>query len=212
MADDPQASRLRLPLVQSVPSERADAACNRAKIIEAASRLVAAKGCAALSLDEVAKEARLGVGTVYRRFGGRASLLYTLLHEHEQEFQRAFLSGPPPLGPGAAPDERIRAFLHALVDYTSTHINLLLEAESSSPAARITSGPYRFYRWHLAILIEQVRPAADANYLADALLAPLSATLISHQLGSLAATTDSIKAGMDDLLGWSTVGSPRPAS
>jgi AcrR family transcriptional regulator len=143
---------------------------------------------------------RQGVGTVYRRFGDRASLLFALLDEDEREFQAAFTAGPPPLGPGAPPLERIRAFLHALVDQVAAQGELLREAESNSPTARYRSGPYAVQRFHLAMLLAQARPDVDAQYLADALLAPLSANLIEYQRRERGASCASIKAGIDDLL------------
>jgi AcrR family transcriptional regulator len=191
-----------LPPPQEQPSERADAARNRRKIIEAAARIVADRGTAGLSLDEVAREARLGVGTVYRRFGDRAGLLYGMLNDNEMIFQAAFTGGPPPLGPGAAAIDRIRAFLHALIDHTITHADLLLEAEAGAPAARYRSRPYALYRFHLAMLITSARPGADAQYLADALLAPLSATLIDHQRRERGSTPAAIKSGIDQFLHW----------
>lgn len=195
---------LPLPLLNRPPverPERADAARNREKILSTAWRMVREKGTAALSLDDVAREAEVGVGTVYRRFGDRAGLLYALLHEREQKFQAAFTGGPPPLGPGAPAKDRIRAFLHALVDETIEQAQLLLEAESSSPGARYTSGPYRLHQRHLAILLTEARPDTDADYLADTLLAPISATLIEHQKRERQATPARIKSGLDDLLG-----------
>jgi AcrR family transcriptional regulator len=191
------------------PIERADAARNRRKIIEAADRIVADRGTSALSLDEVAREAQLGVGTVYRRFGDRAGLVYALLHEMDLNFQTAFTAGPPPLGPGAPPADRIRAFLHALVDHTAKHTGLLLEAESNSPSARLRSKPYALHHVHLAMLIAQARPDADPHFLAEALLAPLSATYIEH-LREHGASYLSIKTGIDQLLHWPAPAPPPP--
>ncbi|WP_328807853.1 helix-turn-helix domain-containing protein [Nonomuraea antri] len=89
-----------LPIVGQPGPERADAARNRQKIIEVAARMIAEQGAEQLSLDEVARAAGVGVGTVYRRFGDRAGLVYALIDESERRFQAAFLTGPPPLGPG----------------------------------------------------------------------------------------------------------------
>ncbi|HET9140271.1 helix-turn-helix domain-containing protein [Actinophytocola sp.] len=196
--DEPD--RRTLPFAGAPPSERADAARNRRRIIDAACRLVANRGTAALSLDEVAREAQLGVGTVYRRFGDRAGLLYALLDDGERRFQAAFTTGEPPLGPGAPAAERIRAFLHALVDQVATHRDLLLEAESAAPVARFSSGPYTVYRLHLSILLREARPAADPVFLADALLAPLSAAMIEYQRTQRGLSYADIKAGIDELL------------
>ncbi|MFD0899123.1 TetR/AcrR family transcriptional regulator [Actinomadura sediminis] len=192
-----------LPMVGGPRPERADAAQNRRRILAAAGRVIAARGVDGLSLDDVAREAGVGVGTVYRRFGGRARLLYALIDEREREFQRAFMHGPAPLGPGdggAPPAARVRAFLHALVDRTEEQSELLLAAESDTPFARFRDHYYDLYRLHLGTLIERVSPAADADYLADALLAPLAANLFRHQRHARGMDVPRIKAGLDDLL------------
>lgn len=182
------------------PTERADAARNRRKILDAAARLVAAEGAAGLSLDLVAKAADVGVGTVYRRFGDRAGLVFALLEDRERRF-REKLDGPPPLGPGAPPGLRVRAFLHALVDLVEEQRELLLLAEASSPGARYGSPPYAAQHTHLAALLEEAAPGLDAAYLADALLAPFTPSLISYQLCERRFDTTRIKAGLDDLVG-----------
>ena len=81
--------------------ERRDAAENRQRILAAARRLLEAEGAEALSMDAVAAAAKVGKGTVFRRFGDRAGLTQALIDEYMRDFQDAFMSGPPPLGPGA---------------------------------------------------------------------------------------------------------------
>lgn len=188
-----------LPIAGQPPAERADAARNRQKIIEVAARMIATHGADNLSLDEVAREANVGVGTVYRRFGDRTGLIYALIDAQEREFQAAFMTGPPPVGPGAPPAERVRAFLHALIDRKVSQRELFLQLESGPPSARF-GGPYRVHHTHLATLLAQARPEADARFLADALLAPINACLISHQQSERGMTAEAIKTGMDDLL------------
>jgi AcrR family transcriptional regulator len=184
------------------PAERADAARNRRKILEAASRIYAFQGAEGLSLDEVARTAGVGVGTVYRRFGSRAGLTFALLDDRVREFEQAFVAGPPPLGPGAPPTERIRAFLHALAELVVTQLDLVFIAETSSPLARYRSGPYLMHRDHLADLLGQLRPDDDTLYVADALLAPISSTLVAYQRQDCGIDIDRMKAGIDQLLGW----------
>jgi AcrR family transcriptional regulator len=189
-----------LPVVPPQPAERADAARNRQRILDAAARLVADRGPASLSMDEVAAAAGVGVGTVYRRFTDRAGLAQALLDSQEQQFQTAFLHGPPPLGPGAPPGERIRAFLHAYVDRLAEQAPVLAVAEAHPPAARFASGAYAVHRRHLAALVARERPEADAEYLAEALLAPLAAVTFLHHHRDRGMSVDRIKAGLDDLL------------
>jgi AcrR family transcriptional regulator len=191
---------MSLPVVPAQPAERADAARNRQRILEAAARVVADRGPAGLTMDEVAAAAGVGVGTVYRRFTDRAGLAQALLDAQEQRFQAAFLHGSPPLGPGAPPGERIRAFLHAYVDRLVDEAPMLVVAESYPPAARFASGAYGLHRNHLARLIAQVRPEADADYVAEALMAPLAAVVFLHQHRDRGMSVGRIRAGLDDLL------------
>ena len=79
------------------PRERADAARNRLRILEAAAELVDERGIDQVSMDDVARAACVGTGTLYRRFGDRAGLALALLDEHTREFQDALIAGPPPV-------------------------------------------------------------------------------------------------------------------
>ncbi|MFF4275261.1 TetR family transcriptional regulator [Streptomyces sp. NPDC001536] len=58
-------------------------------------------------MEAVAKEAGVGKGTFFCRFGDRAGLMLVLVDEAEAEFQEAHTSGPPPLGPGAPAVDRL---------------------------------------------------------------------------------------------------------
>jgi AcrR family transcriptional regulator len=168
-----------LPLADGgVARERADAARNRVKILEAAERLIEERGLANVSMDDVAREACVGKGTVYRRFGDRASLALALLDEHERDLQEAMLRGAPPLGPGVPARERLYAFGDAYLDVLDRHHALIAEAERA--VRRFGLAPYVAYRTHLLILLREANPGCDADIAADALLAALAATLFSH--------------------------------
>src|SRR3954465_10063 len=107
------------------PRERADAARNRRKVLAAAGELFAMRGVAAVSMDDVAAAAGVGKGTLYRRFGDKSGLAAALLDEWESELQGGMLSGPPPLGPGAPPEERLVAFVDAYLGFVVAHLDLV---------------------------------------------------------------------------------------
>src|SRR5438874_797892 len=92
---------LREAIAGGDAQERADAARNRRKILEAAQALFAERGVDQVSMDDVARAAQVGKGTLYRRFGDRASLAFALLDERERALQEWIIRGEPPLGPGA---------------------------------------------------------------------------------------------------------------
>src|SRR6202451_1895928 len=112
-----------LPLFapQVSPQERGDAARNRALLLEAARTLVAERGADAVTMDDIATAAGVGKGTVFRRFGSRSGLMMVLLDEDERTNQQAFMFGPAPLGPDAAPMDRLVAFGRARLRFAHTH-------------------------------------------------------------------------------------------
>jgi AcrR family transcriptional regulator len=197
---DPVGSRTSLPIVGQPAAERADAARNRRALLAAARIIVADCGFDGLSLDRLAAQAGVGIGTVYRRFGDRSGLAFALLDEDERSFQEAYLFGPAPLGPGAPPAARIRAFMHTYVDRLDTQADLHAAAASQSPTARYRAGAYQVNRTHLISLLTAARPSREVGYLADALLALLDARLFLYQRRDQHMHTDQIKRGIDALL------------
>ena len=91
-------------------SERKDAARNRGLLLQAARELIDERGVDGLTMAALAERAGVGKGTVFRRFGSRAGLMVALLSDAEADFPGRFMFGPPPLGPGAPPLERLVAF------------------------------------------------------------------------------------------------------
>src|SRR3954468_7585900 len=93
----------------SAPQERGDAARNRTLLLDAARRLIAERGADAVTPDDIAASAGVGKGTLFRRFRSRAVVRIVMLNEDEKIEQHALMFGPPPLGPGAPPLERLIA-------------------------------------------------------------------------------------------------------
>src|SRR3954454_11657998 len=96
-----------LPLIDAEPPERADAARNRRLVLDAAARLFERDGASCVTMEAVAAEAGVGKGTVFRRFGDRASLARAVISDYEAGLQERMIRGPAPLGPGAPARERL---------------------------------------------------------------------------------------------------------
>lgn len=154
------------------PRERADAARNRAAVLQAAARLFAEHGVASVSMDQVAAAAGVGKGTLFRRFGDKSGLAAALLDARERVLQEAILHGPPPLGPGAPARDRLAAFTEAYLSYLLEHLDLVRMSETASPGARYRIGAYRFWHRHVTILLAGT---PDPGFGAHALLASLAA-------------------------------------
>lgn len=180
------------------PAERADAARNRTRILTAAEALFAERGVDGVSMDDVAAAAGVGKGTLYRRFGDKAGLGIAVLDARERDLQEGILRGPPPLGPGASPPERLRAFVNAYLDYLHRNLDLVVMSETAAPGARFRSGVYAGWRRHLELLLAEdgrQRP----GLLADYLLAGLGGDLHRHLLNVGTAPREA-RAALHDLL------------
>ena len=174
------AQRADLPLLPAGPvQERADAARNRAKALAAAERLFAARGVAAVSMDDIAASAGVGKGTLYRRFRDKSGLAAALLDERESRLQAAMLGGPSPLGPGAPPADRLAAFAAAYLEFVDAHLDLVAMSQTASPGARLRTGSHQFWCQHCRILLSEAG-AADPGLRADAILAALTAEQVRH--------------------------------
>lgn len=149
------------PLVPSQAPLRADAQRNRRKILDAATELLADKGVDGLTMDELARRAGVGKGTLYRNFTDKPGLASALLDDRVRDMHARMLQGPPPLGPGAPGGERLRAFVDAYLNHIAGNLDLVLLTESSSPKGRFDRQSYPFWRRHVEILITEMQASGD---------------------------------------------------
>jgi AcrR family transcriptional regulator len=158
--------------------ERADAARNRQRVLDAAQRLFSEREPASVTMGDIATAAGVGRATLYRRFPDTASVANALLDSHERELQQRMISGPPPLGPGASPGKRLAAFYTSMIALLDEHLPLALGAETG--ARRFTTGAYGSWRLHVRSLLEAAG-VADPDAHVDALLAPLDPETYRYQ-------------------------------
>lgn len=180
--------------------ERADAARNRRAILRATEELLARHRPEQISMEQVAAAAGVGKGTVFHRFGSRMGLMVALMQERAYALEETVASGPPPLGPGAPPEERLTAFLDAIVDVVGRNKGLLAalghaatatprpewkeqnrhrdggdraDSADHAPGSRDGHPVYRFWHGHTSTLIAASRPDLDGELLAHILLGSL---------------------------------------
>jgi AcrR family transcriptional regulator len=185
--------------------ERADAARNRRAILQATEELLSSHRPAEVTIEQVAATAGVGKGTVFHRFGSRMGLMVALMQERALELGELVEHGPPPLGPGAPPQERLLAFLTAVVEVVGRNKGLLAalgHAVTAAPRSHGEDHPvYRFWHGHISALLADARPDLDADVIADLLLAGLNTepTLRLLELGEsrrLAASLRVLAAGI----------------
>ena len=95
--------------------QRTDAQQNRERILEVAKEAFARSGASA-SLDDIARQAGVGAGTLYRHFPTRDALLAAVYRAEVEKLaaaERKLAQGLPPI-------EALRAWMLLFVDYIAT--------------------------------------------------------------------------------------------
>jgi AcrR family transcriptional regulator len=196
-------------MVSVAETERADAARNRRRLLEAARQLVAEVGAGQVTMEAVAAAAQVGKGTVFRRFGDRVGLMVALLDLSERENQEAFMFGPAPLGPGAPPRERLIAFGEQRMRFAAEHRDVLLAAEACG--ARRYEHPARAVLvLHVGGLLREAQVQGDVELLTETLLGYLDVALLAHLRDTRGLPESRLRDGWADLVA-RVLGPPDPA-
>ncbi|WP_224363428.1 TetR/AcrR family transcriptional regulator [Hyalangium versicolor] len=117
----PRRERKQSPSAQdSADALRADARRNRDRVLEVARELFASKGLA-VGMDDIAKEAGVGVGTVYRHFPTKESLFQAAVLSHME----ALIEDARSLMEAADPGQAFFDFLERLVEQGTAKKNLI---------------------------------------------------------------------------------------
>jgi AcrR family transcriptional regulator len=188
---------IELPVVEDARAPRVDAARNAERILEACERLFSERGVDNVSMDEIAGEAGVGKGTLFRRFGNRAGLARAVIGERERRFQEELIRGEPPLGPGAAARDRLIAYVAGRAELLDQFGDLLRVAETSLPDA---DAVHRFHRMHVELLVREADPEADPGFIAEALLAMMTARVFLYLRTARDVPLDGIIEGWTDIV------------
>ena len=120
--------------LQSARKPRTDALRNRERILEVAKGAFTRHGADA-SLDDIAKQAGVGAGTLYRHFPTRDALIEAVYRSEVEKLAaaaRGFATTMPPI-------EALRAWLLLFVDYVAAK-HIIAPALNS-----VAGGPSRLY-------------------------------------------------------------------
>ncbi len=197
MAPTPDPLPRLLVLADQPGPERADAARNRELLLDAAAAMVAEVGAQEVTMDALAARAGVGKGTVFRRFGSRGGLMAALLDHTERAWQAAVIAGPPPLGPGAPPLDRLLALGDSRLRTTLQHAALI---HAAGDQAERPSGARSFAAMHVRYLLGELGVDGDLPLLAVALLAPLEVPVLDQQVRLDGVPVERVLAGWGDLV------------
>jgi AcrR family transcriptional regulator len=149
------------------------------RILDAALVLAAASGFRHLTMDDVARRARVGRMTVYRRFGSKTALIDALA---VRECRRCLASIGGAVDPGAPAEDRLAALFTTTLRVIREH-PLLARLARVEPEAllfeltRDDSAVFRLVRQFLIALIEAGQQAGELVTPDPALLAELGVRL-----------------------------------
>ncbi|KQN99941.1 TetR/AcrR family transcriptional regulator [Paenibacillus sp. Leaf72] len=138
-------------------SERRDAAENRQRILDAANKLFQLHGVEQVSMNQIAVEAQIGAGTLYRRYRNKSDLCMhlikdnvTVLFEDIEEYLQENAYRPP--------YDRLRGLLAVFIQFREKNAQLLAGVENSAnnvPDPRTKSPIYDKFHKLLLGLIEE---------------------------------------------------------
>jgi AcrR family transcriptional regulator len=110
---------------------RADAVRNRARLLEAADEAFTSRGTEA-SLDDIARSAGVGIGTLYRHFPTRDDLVEALIRSHSQRL----LAQAADLLEADDPFDALRTWFRAMLHYSATYKGLATSFVEATSADR----------------------------------------------------------------------------
>jgi AcrR family transcriptional regulator len=166
---------------------RADAERNRARLLEAA-RAAFASGQAAVPLDQIARDAGVGIGTLYRHFPTREALVEALYRKELDDLcasAAALLATRPPAA-------ALRAWMDRFADYVAAKREMAdaLRAVYASGAVSVSQARER--------LTAAVQAILDAGVTDGTLRADVRADdVVAMIVGTFTAT--SIEGGREQL-------------
>ncbi|RII08749.1 Transcriptional regulator, TetR family [Streptomyces sp. YIM 130001] len=174
---------------------RKDAARNRQAVLAAADALFArGENPEAVTMASVAAAADVGKGTLFRAFGDRNGLLRALYEARMEPVREAVENGPPPLGPGTAPQQRVPALLDAVLCFKLDNRGLVLALEESGSSSPYQADHYEHWHGLLAAMLSRLPGPADSDFTAHALLAATRADLVEHLAGHEGVPRETMRA------------------
>lgn len=143
---------------------RSDARRNRERILEAAKEAFTRRGADA-SLDEIARQAGVGAGTLYRHFPTRDALIEAVYRSEVEKLAaagRKFAAAMPPI-------DALRAWLLLLVDYIATkHIIAPALNTVAGGASRLYEGSRSLVDGALNDLVKRAKKSGEVRKDVDA--------------------------------------------
>jgi AcrR family transcriptional regulator len=141
---------------------RADAQRNRDSLLEAAKAAFAEAGPEA-SLDEIARRAGVGIGTLYRHFPTRDAVVEAVYRREVQQLAGA----APRLIESLPPAEALRAWMRLFIDYIAAKRVIAPALKSLVGGSALYADSSARINEAMALLVERARASGDIRPDAD---------------------------------------------
>ncbi len=157
---------------------RADAVKNRELLLETATRLFHQNGVETVTMSQIAQEAQVGKGTLYRHFTSKSDICYALLDQDQRDLQNQTLRR---LSQHNTPCDNLRWFLEQAVHFVARHDDLLASGDESTTSVFIHHRAHLWWRQTIRGLLGKLNPNLDVDYAADVLYIMLDVNAIRFQ-------------------------------
>lgn len=147
-------------------SERRDAAENRKRILDVAFKLFEIYGVEEVSMNQIATEAQIGSGTLYRRYRNKSELCSELIQDNAnllfddiEKYLQNHLS--------STGKERLRGLLSLFIQFREKNVQLLTGIENSNDRGIEQQNKSPLYnRLHhiLCTLFEEISPENEPSF------------------------------------------------
>lgn len=186
--------------------ERADAAKNRQLILRTVRRLLGERAFEDIKMQDVAKAAGVGQGTLYRRFANKGELSEALFAEdmavYREEVEAYLVRHVR--APALA---RLEWLVASKIRFIDTHLALFLASHESSGADRFECFKKDHHLWMVERVGGLLREAqvrgetklTDVVFATDALLAAFSPPLLAYQRRELGFSVERVVGGVTEL-------------
>lgn len=171
----------------SIRPERRDAAENRQRILNAAMKLFELNGVEQVSMNQIANEAQVGPGTLYRRYKSKSELCLDLIKDNV-DLLFTDIETYLEENSSAPPSQRLGGILSRFIRFREKKAQLLIGVEDSSsshPLRSIIMSPL-FNELHqiLVVMFDEIK-AVEQSYFNSVFRADILLTALTRDFYSL---------------------------
>lgn len=176
---------------------RADAVKNHEVLLRTAQRLFDESGVETVTMTQIAQEAGVGKGTLYRHFNNKNEICQALLDEDMRSLQVKTLRHARETGDPLA---TLRWFLDAVVRFVVRNEEMLFSGLETSPNLSMELDAHLWWRQTIRGFLRQMQVEGDLDYLTDVLYIMLDVNTIRFQRHTRGYDVERIITGLHDTL------------